>query len=199
SDLNPNAFVASANIHRRHLTPEQRKTIAAAVLKANPERSNRSIAAEVKLDKNTVQDVRQELEASGEIHQSETRISSSGQKRKPSKKTAAKVKSPSHTPAAELPAEKQPASAPSAAKPSKSTPTPKPRPPAPKEGEEMTTEIDKGLHRDIDDTGKAFGKMLGDCEARLPPYPSPAGSSSTLESSKPLLGQQQRRPSTSVI
>ena len=43
SDLNPNAFVASANIHRRHLTPEQRKTIAAALLKANPERSNRSI------------------------------------------------------------------------------------------------------------------------------------------------------------
>src|SRR5262249_13404250 len=43
----PYAYVVSANIHRRHLTTEQRKEIAAALLKSNPERSDRSVAKEV--------------------------------------------------------------------------------------------------------------------------------------------------------
>ena len=82
----PYAYVISANLHRRHLSIEDRRRIAAERLKADPVRSNRAIAAEVKLDKNTIQDVRQGLEASGEIHQSEIRVSSSGQKRKPAAK-----------------------------------------------------------------------------------------------------------------
>jgi hypothetical protein len=50
----PYAFVISANIHRRHLTTEQRKEIAAALLRVNPARSDRSVAKEVRLDNKTV-------------------------------------------------------------------------------------------------------------------------------------------------
>jgi ParB-like chromosome segregation protein Spo0J len=35
------AFVISQNIHRRHLTPDQRREIIAALLKADPTKSNR--------------------------------------------------------------------------------------------------------------------------------------------------------------
>ena len=87
----PYAYVISANLHRRHLSIEDRRRIAAERLKADPVRSNRAIAAEVKLDKNTIQDVRQGLEASGEIHQSEIRVSTTGQKRKPAGKKAAAI------------------------------------------------------------------------------------------------------------
>jgi hypothetical protein len=71
----PYAFVISANIHRRHLSTEDRKRIAVELLKANPERSNRAIAEEVQLDKNTVAQVRKDAEARGEIHHVETRRS----------------------------------------------------------------------------------------------------------------------------
>ena len=55
-----------------------RKDIAAALLKANPARSNRSVAAEVKLDDKTVAAVRKEAEARSEIPHVETRSDSKG-------------------------------------------------------------------------------------------------------------------------
>ena len=48
----------SANIHRRHLTAEQKREIIAAVLKAQPEKSNRTIAKQTKVDDKTVAAVR---------------------------------------------------------------------------------------------------------------------------------------------
>jgi hypothetical protein len=39
--INPFEFVISANIHRRHLTAEQKRDLIAKLLKANPEKSNR--------------------------------------------------------------------------------------------------------------------------------------------------------------
>ena len=46
-DIDPWTFVISANAHRRHLTDEQKREIIAAVLKAQPEKSDRAIAAEL--------------------------------------------------------------------------------------------------------------------------------------------------------
>ena len=44
----PYAYVISANIHRRHLTAEQKRELIAKLIKATPEKSNRQIAATVK-------------------------------------------------------------------------------------------------------------------------------------------------------
>jgi hypothetical protein len=63
----PTAYIVSANIHRRHLTIMQKKELTAALLKEDPERSNRSIGELVKLDHKTVGAVRQKEEARGEI------------------------------------------------------------------------------------------------------------------------------------
>ena len=67
TDLDPYEYVLSANIHRRHLTTEQKREIIAKVLKAQPEKSNRMIAKQIKVDHKTVGAVREKLEAGGEI------------------------------------------------------------------------------------------------------------------------------------
>ncbi|MBX5221429.1 hypothetical protein HJC04_14040 [Rhizobium sp. NLR8a] len=63
----PYSYVISANIHRRHLTQEQKRNLVAKLLKATPEKSNRQIAATIGVDHKTVGAVRQEREARGEI------------------------------------------------------------------------------------------------------------------------------------
>jgi hypothetical protein len=52
--FDPVAFVCSKNLHRRHLTSEQKRDLIARVLKAKPEESNRQIAKQVKADHKTV-------------------------------------------------------------------------------------------------------------------------------------------------
>src|SRR5262245_19575674 len=64
----PAAYVISANLHRRHLTSEQKRELIAKLVKAQPDRSIRAIAEQAKVDKNTVAAVRQEMEGRGEIH-----------------------------------------------------------------------------------------------------------------------------------
>jgi len=67
------AYVISINIHRRHLTPEQRREIIKVLLKADPSKSDRQIAELAKVDHKTAGAVRTEMEAGGEIpHQEET-------------------------------------------------------------------------------------------------------------------------------
>ena len=63
----PFAYVLSVNVHRRHLTAEQKREIVAKVLKAQPEKSNRTIAKQTKVDDKTVGSVRRELEGRAEI------------------------------------------------------------------------------------------------------------------------------------
>jgi len=41
------AYVISANIHRRHLTAEQKRELIAKLIKASPEKSDRTIAGEL--------------------------------------------------------------------------------------------------------------------------------------------------------
>jgi hypothetical protein len=91
-DIDPYSYVTSLNIERRHLTAAQRKEIAETLLKANPARSDRSIAKETGVHHETVATVRKDGEASGEIrHIPPTeRVDAGGRKR--ARKTASKVK-----------------------------------------------------------------------------------------------------------
>jgi hypothetical protein len=89
---NPAAYVISVNIRRRHLTAEQKRDLIAAVLKAQPEKSNAAIAKQlgVTTDK-TVATVRGELEGRSEIPNVETRTDIRGRKQ-PAKKGRASSK-----------------------------------------------------------------------------------------------------------
>jgi hypothetical protein len=78
----PLAFVISKNIHRRHLTTEQKRDLLATLIKHNPSKSNRQIGAEAGVSHHTVGDVRSELEATGQLAQLETTTGKDGKKRR---------------------------------------------------------------------------------------------------------------------
>src|SRR5262249_19024288 len=63
----PYPYVISANMHRRHLTAEDKCDIIAKLLRAKPEVSNATVAKQIKADDKTVAKVRRELEATSEI------------------------------------------------------------------------------------------------------------------------------------
>ena len=85
--VDPYAHVISANIHRRHLTTEQKRELIAKLIKAQPEKSDRQIGEMIKADHKTVGAVRAEKEATGEISSVEKRIGMDGKARKrPAKK-----------------------------------------------------------------------------------------------------------------
>jgi transposase len=67
--VSPMVYVVSLNLHRRHLTAEQRRDDVAALFKDNPKQSNRKVAEKVGVDHKTVGTVRQQLESTGEIPQ----------------------------------------------------------------------------------------------------------------------------------
>jgi hypothetical protein len=84
--VDPNDFVISANIRRRHLTAEQKRDLIEKVLKAKPEASNLQIAKQVKADDKTVGKVRRELEARSEIPNVSIRTDSKGRQQPTRKK-----------------------------------------------------------------------------------------------------------------
>src|SRR4051794_5993850 len=88
-DVDPHAYVVSANIRRRHLTAEQKREIIARLLKANPERSDRATAQIANVDHKTVADVRAQVVATGEIPQLNKTVGADG-KARPARKAAAK-------------------------------------------------------------------------------------------------------------
>jgi hypothetical protein len=111
----PYAYVISANIQRRHLTPEQKREIIAKVIEADPTRSDRQIAGMVKRDHKTVAGVRAEMEDVGRIPHVKTRTDTKGRKqpsRRPRKpeSTEAPTSSPSPTQEAVKPAAGSPPS-----------------------------------------------------------------------------------------
>src|SRR5262245_10311600 len=85
----PYAYVISANIHRRHLTAEQKRDLIAKLIKATPEKSDRQIAETVKASPTTVGTVRAEMEATGDVSKLDTRTDSKGRKQ-PARKTTTK-------------------------------------------------------------------------------------------------------------
>ncbi len=107
STRDPYAYVISANIHRRHLSAEQKRDLIAKVVKATPEKSNRQIAEVLKVDHKTVASVRAVKVATGEIPQLTKTLGKDGKKRKQPKlkpkppTTAIKPKDPAIAAAAD--------------------------------------------------------------------------------------------------
>ena len=83
----PLGFVLSSNVHRRHLTAEQRREIIARVLKEQPERSDRAIGKLVQADGKTVAAVRADLEGRAEIPHATARTDTKG-RQQPARKTS---------------------------------------------------------------------------------------------------------------
>ena len=90
----PYDFVITANLHRRHLTSEQKRELIAKVLKAKPEASNRKIAKQTKADDKTVAKVRRDLESTAEIPQLEKTTGADGKQRKSRAKKIPEPKPP---------------------------------------------------------------------------------------------------------
>jgi hypothetical protein len=88
----PYAFVASANIHRRHLTAEQKRDLIATLLKTQPEKSDRQIAKAVKASPTFVGKVRAEKEAAGDVSTVDTRIDTRGRKQPAHNKRRERIK-----------------------------------------------------------------------------------------------------------
>src|SRR5215472_12148635 len=86
-DGDPHDFVLSANLHRRHLTSEQKRELIAEVLKAKPEASNATVAKQTKTTDKTVAKVRRKLESTSEIPKLEKTVGKDGKARPKTKKT----------------------------------------------------------------------------------------------------------------
>jgi ParB-like chromosome segregation protein Spo0J len=86
-DVAARAFVVSTNLHRRHLTGEQKRDLIAKLLKADPEKSDRQIAAEIGASPTTVGTVRESLEESGDVSKLDTSTDTKGRKQPRQRKT----------------------------------------------------------------------------------------------------------------
>jgi ParB-like chromosome segregation protein Spo0J len=88
------AFIISKNVHRRHLTAEQKRDLIAKLLIADPTKSDRAIAKIAKASPTTVGTVRAKGEASGDVSKSDTRRDTKGRKQPARKASKPKPKDP---------------------------------------------------------------------------------------------------------
>jgi ParB-like chromosome segregation protein Spo0J len=91
--MSPLTFVLSKNLHRRHLSPEDKRRIIAELIKAQPQKSNLQIAKTVKVSPTTVGTVRTKMEAAGDVSKLETRKDTKGREQ-PAKKADRKQPAP---------------------------------------------------------------------------------------------------------
>jgi hypothetical protein len=87
----PLSYVLSANLHRRHLSAEEKRDVLKTVLKADPKQSDRQAAKKVGVDHKTVGSVRSEMEGRGEIPHVEARVDAFG-RRQPVRKKCSKAR-----------------------------------------------------------------------------------------------------------
>lgn len=80
-DAGKRSLAFTLNLKRRHLSREQRRALIAESLKSDPQLSNREHARRTGADHKTVQVVRETAESTGEIPQSEERVSGDGRVR----------------------------------------------------------------------------------------------------------------------
>jgi hypothetical protein len=107
---NPRAFVISANIHRRHLTAEQKRELIERLIKAEPEKSNRQVAKATGVSHEHVRKVRGELEESGDVATVATSIDTKG-RRQPAKQSSEDKEAARASKAARAEAERERATA----------------------------------------------------------------------------------------
>ena len=86
------ALITSKNVHRRHLTPEQRQARLEAAIVANPTASARAIGEKVGVDKNKVVKARKKLEATGAVRPVQKTVGKDGKARKAPAKAKPKSK-----------------------------------------------------------------------------------------------------------
>jgi hypothetical protein len=91
--VDPVVYALSVNLHRRHLTPEQKRELIENLLKANPEFSDRFIASATKVSDKTVGARRHELEGRAEIPHVAARTDTTG-RRQPARKKVQQPKAP---------------------------------------------------------------------------------------------------------
>jgi hypothetical protein len=91
TDIDPYEYAASFNAHRRHLTPEQKRERIEALLKSNPERSDREIAKELDTNHKIVGRTRKRMESTGTVSQLPKRIGQDGKARKQPAATPVKL------------------------------------------------------------------------------------------------------------
>lgn len=85
TDAEKRSHVRALNIHRRHLTSEQKRHVIAEELKDNPDRTDREVARDLGVSHNTVKAVRQTQEAVGQLDQQERRTGKDGKSYKAAK------------------------------------------------------------------------------------------------------------------
>jgi hypothetical protein len=75
-------FIISANIHRRHLKPQQRRELLKKLINLHPELSNRAIADMAHVSHATVGAVRTEMQSTGQIDQLKKTVGKDGKSRR---------------------------------------------------------------------------------------------------------------------
>jgi hypothetical protein len=96
AQVDPYTYVISVNIHRRHLTSDQKRELIAKLLKAAPEKSDRQIADQTKASPTTVGKIRKGLEDTGDVSKLDTRTDTKGREQ-----PASKPRPPDHVQAAD--------------------------------------------------------------------------------------------------
>jgi hypothetical protein len=92
-NIDPYAYVMSANIHRRHLTADQKRDLIAKLLTLDPGKTDRQIAKPIKASPTTVGKVRKQLEDTGDVSKLDTRFDAHGRQQPAHKpKRASKIR-----------------------------------------------------------------------------------------------------------